>query len=150
LWTEAGISNTQYQVLENGEWAFVNDLANRLGATPLSDVEIFGSHVLGMVEGGLSLSENERWVMELSFSIDGVRTRTSSDFYTRDINIGHTHYGSYLACTVVVSLPGAFWLLASGLLGFLVSRKRKNTSLKVLAISAFAGIEKLCFKFSYL
>jgi len=96
LWSQAGITNTQHVWQNMGEWNAVQDLGIRLGTTFLGELPISGGHVLGMVDSGPPLPSNQRWVMELAFALDDVSTRTSNEFYTRDITLADSHYGSYL------------------------------------------------------
>jgi hypothetical protein len=121
LWAEAGISDTNWEVVNIGEWTAVRNLANRLGTTSLLETTpegglIYGSHALGMIDGGdPGLLPDQRWVMEISYLAGGTDTRTSRNHYFRDISEHDMHYASYLVSVTAVPLPGAFWLLASGL-----------------------------------
>lgn len=106
LWEQAGISNTQHVWQDIGEWNAVQNLGIRLGPTFLGELPLSGGHVLGMVEGGPQIPSDQRWVMELAFANDDVSTRTSNEFYTRDITSADNHYGSYLVRTAgVPSVP---------------------------------------------
>ena len=126
LWSQAGITNTQHVWQDVGEWDAAQNLGGRLGTTILGELPVSGAHVLGMVEGGPSLPSDQRWVMELSFALDGVSTRTSNEFYARDIALADSHYGSYLVRTSVVPIPSAVWLFGSGLIGLIGFAGRKK------------------------
>ena len=108
-----------------GEWNVVENLGIRLGTTFLGELPHSGGHVLGMVEGGQPLPSDHRWVMELAFALDGVSTRTSNEFYTRNITSADSHFGSYLVRTTFVPVPAAVWLFGSGLIGLIGVTKRK-------------------------
>ena len=119
LWSEAGITDTGFAWVNNGEYPIVSDMVNRLGWSVLDGIHI---HTLGIVEGGPPLPANERWVMELSYNHDGVQVRTSSDYYTLDTDFASPHYSSYLVRAVPV--PPALLLFASGLCLFAANRKK--------------------------
>ncbi|MDH5765679.1 MAG: VPLPA-CTERM sorting domain-containing protein [Gammaproteobacteria bacterium] len=121
LWSEANITDTNFTWVENGEWSIVKDLADRLGTSVLFDPAGIGTHALGMVEGGAPLASNERWVMELSYHYDGVRVRTSSDYYILGTDFASEHYSSFLVRPV--PLPAALWLFISGLIGLYSVKK---------------------------
>ena len=115
LWAEAGISNTGFNWIENAEWQQIKNLADRLGTSTLFYSEGIATHALGLVEGGLPLSSNQRWVMELTYHPDGLQVRTSSENYILDTNFASVHYSSYLV--QAVPLPPSILLFASGFLG---------------------------------
>jgi hypothetical protein len=120
LWAQAGISDTNWEVANIGEWEAVRDLANRLGTTSLIETTpdglVYGSHALGMIDGGdPGLLPEQRWVMEISYLAGGTDTRTSRNHYFRDISEHDMHYASYLVSVTAIPLPASFWFLASGL-----------------------------------
>jgi len=121
LWAEAGISNTDFNWIENSEWQQVKDLADRLRTSTLFYSEGIATHALGLVEGGLPIDSNQRWVMELTYHPDGLQVRTSSENYILDTNFSSVHYSSYLV--QAVPLPPSILLFASGLLGLLGFRR---------------------------
>jgi len=115
LWGQAGISNTDFNWIENAEWQQVKNLADRFGTSTLFYSEGIATHALGLVEGGSPLSSNQRWVMELTYHPDGLQVRTSSENYILDTNFSSVHYSSYLVHAV--PLPPSILLFASGFLG---------------------------------
>ena len=132
LWTQAGISDTSWEVVNIGEWTAVRDLANRLGTTSLIETSpggglIYGSHALGMVDGGdPGLLPDQRWVMEISYLAGGTDTRTSRNHYFRNISEHDMHYASYLVSVTAVPLPASLWFLASGLLVLASATRRRQ------------------------
>lgn len=116
LWSEAGITDTNFAWVDNGEVAAVSSLANRLGTSLLADSTGIGAHALGMINGGEPLPNGEHWVMELSYNFDGIRTRTSSNYYTLDPDYNSIHYSSYLVKISSVPLPGSLLMLLSGII----------------------------------
>lgn len=121
IWSEAGISDTNFVWLNNGEYSAVKNLADRFGTSPLTGIH---THALGMVEGTPLLPANERRVMELSYNNDGVQVRTSADYYTFDVSANSIHYSSYLV--KVVPVPATAWLFGSGFLALIGLARRRN------------------------
>jgi len=124
LWTQAGISDTNFTWTVNGEWQSVKALADRLGTSVLFDPVGVATHTIGMVEGGSVLNINQRWAMELSYYPDGLQVRTSSNNYVLDTSFASVHYSSYLV--QAVPIPASVWLFVSGLLGLLRYTKIKR------------------------
>ena len=123
LWKDAGISNTE-RTWVTGQYLAVHDLVNRLGPTVMVELGQFlvATHTIGMVDGGSPLPGNQIWAMELTYAPDGMSTRTSASYYTRDAGVAGIHYSTYLV--QAVPLPGALWLFLSGGVGLLtLSRK---------------------------
>lgn len=120
MWGQAGITNTERQWVQNGEYAAVKDLVSRLGPTTMFEPGLFpiATHTVGMAEGGPVLPANERWAMELTYAPDGASTRTSASHYTWNVTSADEHYSSYLVRAV--PLPAAVWLFISGGLMFTI------------------------------
>lgn len=128
LWSQAGITDTNWQFVDVGEWNVVKNLADRLGTSILFELTptglVYGTHALGIVEGGSPLPATQRWAMELSYHADGVQTRTSRDHYFLETSYHDEHYASYLVRAAPVPLPPASILFCSALAGILVGFAR--------------------------
>jgi hypothetical protein len=123
LWSNAGITNNE-RVWTIGQYQAVRDMVDRLGPTTMYETGLFSiaTHTIGMVEGGPPLDSSQRWATELTYAPDGVSTRTSVNYYTWDVGTADMHYSTWLVRPV--PLPGAFWLLASGIIGGWVATRR--------------------------
>jgi len=126
LWSEAGITDTNFTWQTNGEWQTIKELADRLGTSTLFDPHGLGTHALGLVEGGPSLPANERWVMEISYHSNGSEVRTSSNHYTLDVDYASIHYSSYLV--QAVPTPPAVLLFLSGFITLLIGAFKTSKS----------------------
>ena len=118
LWSEAGITDTNFTWQTNGEWQTIKELADRFGTSTLFDPHGLGTHALGMVEGGPTIPANERWVMEISYHSNGSEVRTSSNHYTLDVDYASIHYSSYLVQPVPV--PPSVLLFLTGFITLLL------------------------------
>lgn len=126
LWSEAGITDTNFTWQTNGEWQTIKELADRLGTSTLFDPHGIGTHALGLVEGGPVISANERWVMEISYHSNGDEVRTSSNHYTLDVDFASIHYSSYLVQAVPV--PPSAILFLSGFITLLIGAFKTSKS----------------------
>jgi hypothetical protein len=126
LWASAGITNNE-RVWVTGQFEPVKDLVDRLGTTTMFEEGLFpiAKHTIGMVEGGPTLPENERWAMEITYAPDDIHSRTSANYYTWDVSVADSHYSTYLV--QAIPLPSAAWLFGSGLIGLTGLARRDKT-----------------------
>lgn len=112
LWNEVGITDTNFEWMDLGEWDTVSDFLIKFGRSGLFDDTAIGVHTLGIVEGGPTLADSERWMMEVSARNDGVQTRVSSNHYIASPgvtpNYPSEHYSSYLVRYDSPAISG-FW-----------------------------------------
>ncbi len=108
------------------QFAPVKDLVDRLGTTTMFEEGLFpiAKHVIGMVEGGPALPQNERWAMEITYAPDNLNSRTSANYYTWDVSVADPHYSTYLV--QAVPLPAAGWLMGTGIIGLFGLAMRKK------------------------
>ena len=125
LWANAGITNNE-RIWVTGQYTAVKDLVDRLGTTTMFEEGLFpiAKHVIGMVEGGPALAQDERWAMEITYAPDEIHSRTSANYYTWDISVADPHYSTYLV--QAVPLPAAGWLMGTGIIGLFGLAMRKK------------------------